>query len=170
MSISMQYDIIGGKELEKALRDLGAAVGQKGGPVKLALKAAAVPVLDEMQMGAAKHFVTGVLYESLSSKRHPNPLHLNEIYGVGVHTPGKKPPKGEDQNTGKAWYAQVVEYGGWHKAGPLKGFMRRALENNRKESTDIYSKRLAIGINRIAKKEGNKNAQAVAAKVRALHQ
>jgi hypothetical protein len=168
MSISIQTDVIGLKELEKALKDLGIAAGQKGGPVKNALRAAAQPVLASAQMDAAKHFQTGVLLESLKVMRHPNPRYLNEIQGVGVHNMGRRPPKGEDQNTGKPWYAEIVEYGGRGKTGPLKGFLRRALETNRDTSTKIYRTRLAVGIERIAKKVGNKNAAAVASKIKRL--
>jgi len=162
MSISLQYAITGGKELEAALREMGEAAGQKGGPVKLALKDAATPLLDEMQMRVAKHTDTGTLLESIEMKRHPNPIHLNEIYGVGVHRPGKR-------DGGGAWYAWVVEYGGWYKAGPLKGFARGTLEDNRRQTTNLYTKRLAARMIPLAKKIGHKNAQVVAAKVQALH-
>jgi hypothetical protein len=168
MSISLKIDVVGLKELEKALKDLGVEAGQKGGPVKNALRAAAQPVLDSAQMDAAKHSVTGALLESLKVIRHPDPKYLNEIQGVGVHRMGKRPPKGKDQKTGLPWYAQIVEYGGRGKSGPLKGFLRKALETNRQKSTLIYRKRLAVGIERIAKKVGNKNAAAVAAKVKRL--
>jgi hypothetical protein len=115
-----------------------------------------------MQMRVAKHTYTGDLINAIEMKRHPNPIGLNEIYGVGVHRPGKR-------GGGGAWYAWVVEYGGWYKAGPLKGFARGTLEDNRRQTTDLYSKRLAARILPLAKKIGNKNAQAVAAKVTALH-
>jgi hypothetical protein len=168
MSISLKIDVVGLKELEKALKDLGIAAGQKGGPVKNALRAAAQPVLDSAQMAAAKHTDTGTLLASLKVMRHPNPKYLNEIQGVGVHSMGKRPPKGADQDTGKPWYTDIVEYGGRGKSGPLKGFLRKALETNRQKSTLIYRKRLAVGIERIAKKVGNKNAAAVAAKIKRL--
>ena len=166
MSISLKTEIIGGKELERALRELGEAAGQKGGPVKLALKHAAVPVLDAMQMKVAKHTDTGTLLNSLAIRRHPNPRYLNEIFGVGVHSMGKRPLKGADQDTGKPWYAWIVEYGGWHSSGPLKGFARGSLEETRAQSTAIYAKDLGAGINKLAKKIGNKNAQVVNAKVK----
>ena len=112
MSIQLQTAITGGKELEQALRELGEAAGQKGGPVKLALKHAAGPVLEAMQMKVMKHTDTGTLLESLAIKRHPNPKYLNEIFGVGVHSMGERPVKGQKQDTGKPWYAWIVEYGG----------------------------------------------------------
>ena len=166
MSISLKTEIIGGKELERALRELGTAAGQKGGPVKLALKHAAVPVLDAMQMRVAKHTDTGTLLDSLAIRRHPNPRYLNEIFGVGVHSMGKRPLKGENKDTGKPWYAWIVEYGGWHDSHPLKGFARGSLESTRAEATAIYATDLGKGINKLAKKIGNKNAQVVNAKVR----
>ena len=168
MSISLKVEVTGLKELDKALKDLGIQAGQKGGPVKNALRAAAQPVLDSAQMDAAKHSDTGTLLESLKIIRHPNPKFLNEIQGVGVHRMGKRPGKGQDQDTGLPWYANIVEYGGRGKSGPLKGFLRSALETNRQKSTLIYRKRLAVGIERIAKKVGNKNAAAVASKIKRL--
>jgi hypothetical protein len=167
MSISLKTEIIGGKELERALRELGEAAGQKGGPVKLALKHAAEPTLAAMKARVARHSETRVLLNSLESKRHPNPKYLNEIYGVGVHKPGKRPPKGQGPRTTTPWYAWVVEYGGWHKSHPLKGFARGSLETTRAQATAIYASDLGKGINKLAKKIGNKNAQVIAAKVKA---
>ena len=79
---------------------------------------------------------------------------------------GKRPLKGEDKDTGKPWYARVVEYGGWHSSGPLKGFARNALETTRAQATAIYTTDLGKGINKLAKKIGNKNAQVVVAKAK----
>ncbi len=160
----MTTKIIGGKELLIALEALGKEAGQKGGPVKNALRAAAKPVLDAQLMEAAKHVDTGDLFASLKILRHPNPLHLNEIMGVGVHSMGKRPEKGQDQNTGKPWYAQIIEYGGRGGNHPLKGFMRRSLENNRDKSVKIYTVKLAAGIKKIARKIARENATAVNSK------
>ena len=168
MSISIKTEIIGGKELERALRELGEAAGQKGGPVKLALKHAAEPVLAAMKAKAVQHTQTRLLLNALKSQRIANPRLYNEIYAVGVYGVGKRPPKdATDKRATTPWYAYVVEYGGWHNSGPLKGFIRNALENNQNKVNTIYLTDLRTGINKIAKKIGNKNAQVVEAKVRA---
>ena len=166
MSIKTSMRVDGLKELEWALKELPKELtGKAGGPVKLALKAAAQPVLETAQGKAMVHSKTGTLMGALKVQRHPRPKYLNEIYGVGVD-PGKRPEKGAPQDTGKPWYAMIVEYGGRGKSGPLKGFMRQSLEVNREKSTKIYATKLATGIERIARKVGNENARRVAAKVR----
>ncbi len=65
MSIKMTTQFVGGKDLLIALEALGKEAGQKGGPVKNALRAAAQPVLETAQMEAMKHSKTGVLFGSL---------------------------------------------------------------------------------------------------------
>ncbi len=165
MSLLVNVEIIGGRELLKALKELGAAASQRGGPVKSALRKASLPILDSAQMSAAKHTDTGDLLASLKILRHPNPINLNEIYGVGVHSMGKRPERGKDQRTGKPWYAALVEYGGRGKSGPLKGFLRAAMESNRAKSNAIFRRELGAGIEKIAKKVGNENARKVGAKV-----
>ncbi len=153
----MTVEIIGQRELLKALKDLGAAVSQRGGPVKSALRKAGLPILEAAKSSAAQHVKTGDLLKSLAIKRHPNPRHLNEIYGVGVHNMGKRLEKG------KPWYAQIVEYGGRGKTHPLKGFLRTAMETNRDKAVAIFRKELGLGIEKEAKKVGNENARKVGA-------
>ena len=163
----MRVTFHGQKELEEALRQLPKELtGKAGGPVKLALKAAAQPVLESAQAQAMIHSDTGNLLASLKAMRHPNPRYLNELFGVGVHRMGKRPARGAPQDTGLPWYADIVEYGGRGKTGPLKGFMRQSMEKNRSKSEKIYSTKLAAGIERIAKKVGNENARKVAARVK----
>ena len=165
----LETKIEGLKELEQALKELPAhLVSHAGGPVKLALKAAAQPVLESQQAKAMIHSKTGNLMDSLRVMRHPNPKYLNELFGVGVRRLGKRPAKGAPQDTGLPWYADIVEYGGRGKTGPLKGFIRESLEKNRKKSALIYRKHLATSIERIARKVGNENARKVAAKVKKL--
>jgi len=155
----------GQKELEEALRQLPKELTAKaGGPVKLALKAAAQPVLEAQLARAMVHSDTGDLMKSLKVRRHPNPLYLNELFGVGVHRMGKRPADGK--RTGLPWYADIVEYGGRGKTGPLKCFIRQSMEKNRAKSEKIYSTKLAVGIERIARKVGNENARKVASQIK----
>ena len=62
----MRMTFHGQKELEEALRQLPKELtGKAGGPVKLALKAAAQPILEAQQMQAMIHSDTGDLLEDL---------------------------------------------------------------------------------------------------------
>jgi len=162
----MRVTFHGQKELEEALRQLPKELsGRAGGPVKLALKDAAQPVFEDQLAQAAIHADTGDLMASLKVMRHPNPR-ITELFGVGVSRMGKRPGKGQPQRTGLPWYADIVEYGGRGKTGPLKGMIRQSMEKNRTKSEKIYTTRLAVGIEKIARKIGNENARKVAAAAR----
>ena len=150
MSISLKVEVIGLRELEKALRDLGVAAGQKGGPVKTALMAAALPVLRSAQANVPVD--TGRLKKSIKRQRHPNPRYLNEIVGVGVDPGTKRSDKGG------AYYGYIVEF--------RQPFLRPAMESNREKSVQIFKRKLGASIEKIGKQVGNKNAQAVGAKAR----
>lgn len=157
--------VVGFSELEKSLREIRAEMGgAEGNIVASALrKAAKDTVLEAQKREVQQHTKTGRLLRSLKIVKHPNPRRWSELYGVGVHNMGKRPAKGGPDDGDLPWYASVVEYGGWNKSGPLKGFMRRSVEHNRKAFIDLFKRELAIKIGRVAKKIGNKNAQAVAA-------
>ena len=166
MSISLKVDVIGLRELEKALKDLGVAAGQKGGPVKTALMAAALPVLRSAQAKVPvsakgtfvgegekrKHVKPGRLKRAIKRQRHPNPRYLNEIVGVGVD-----PGTTRDDERG-AYYGYIVEF--------RQPFLRPAMESNREKSVQIFKRKLGASIEKIGKQVGNKNAQAVGAKAR----
>lgn len=157
MTIKMSMQVVGLKELEQALKELPKELsGKKGGPVKTALMAAALPVLRSAQANAAKR--TGRLRGAIKRQRHPNPKFLNEIVGVGVD------PGTSREDARGAWYGHFIEFG--TVKNPPRPFLRPALEANRKNSVLIYRKRLAIGIEKIAKQVGNENARRVAANVR----
>ncbi len=152
----LQAEVFGGKELLQALKELGDAAGQRGGPVKAAAWAAMEPVLaaakSNVHVSKGKKKDKGRLMRAIKRQRHSNPRYLNEIVGVGVD-PGKTrdDPKG-------AYYGYIEEF--------RHPFLRPAMEANRGKSTDIFARKLGAGIEKIAKKIGNKNAQAVGAKVR----
>ena len=102
---------------------------------------------------------TGRLKRSIFWKRERNPRRLNEIVYVGPRL-GKSR---EDPNG--AWYAAIVEFQGG-KDGVGKGFMRRSIDPDR--DTNTIRKRLATGIERVAKKVGNENAAKVGARIKKL--
>lgn len=173
MSISIKTEVIGLKELEKALKDLGEAAGQKGGPLKAALMAAALPV-----MRAAQGKVPvdeGDLRKAIKRTRIREPRAYNEIITVGVPMP--EWAEGSHAvliNKKQGGHGIFVEFGtGLPKSrNPFSGefmrarpFLRPALETSRTESIKIFSVKLGAGIEKIAKKVGNKNAAAVASKV-----
>ena len=119
-----------------------------------------------MKEKAAAHTKTGRLFRNLSIRKHPNPKHWSEVYGIGVHKTGKRPRKGEPDSGDLPWYASIVEYGGRGKSGPLKGFMRQSLEQNQTSLVAKFKTSAGQKIERAAKKIGNKNLQAVGAKAR----
>jgi len=153
MSIKTTVSVDGLKELEAALKELGSEVaGQRGGLVRTALMGAALPILREAQARAPVD--TGRLKGAIKRQRHKNPKYLNEIVGVGVD-PGRTrdDPKG-------AWYGFIVEAN--------KPFLRPAFEANRENSVKLFRTKLAAGIEKAAKKIGNKNAAAVGARIKKL--
>lgn len=153
MSVKTTIDVTGLKELEEALKELGSEVaGRNGGLVRTALMGAALPVLRDAQ--ARVPVDTGRLRDSIKRQRHKNPKYLSEIVGVGVD-----PGRSRDDESG-AWYGYIVE--------ARHPFLRPALESNREEAVLLFRKKLAAGIERVAKKVGNKNAAAVGAKVKRL--
>jgi len=175
MSIRLQHAITGGKELEDALRELGTAAGQKGGPVKTALMAAALPVLREAQGRVPVD--KGDLRKAIKRSRIREPRAYNEIITIGVPMPEWASGRHAVlTNKAQGGHGLFVEFGTGlpKKSTPFSGefmqarpFLRPALENNRVNSTTIYATKLAAGIEKIAKRVGNKNARKVASKVRA---
>jgi HK97 gp10 family phage protein len=173
MSISIKTEVLGLKELEKALKDLGEAAGQKGGPVKTALMAASLPVLREAQGRVPVD--EGDLRRAIKRKRIRDPRAYNEIIVIGFPYP--EWAQGRHAvltNKKQGGHGIFVEFGTGlpKKHDPFSGkfmqarpFLRPALENNRDNSTRIFTIKLATGIEKIAKKVGNENARRVASKV-----
>ena len=179
MSVRILYDIAGGKELEKALKDLRAKMhGDEGNLVAKALMKAAHPVWREAQArapvsagdvgaftplnfsrGGAKIVGTrfkdqpGRLRKAIKRKRHPNPRYLNELVGIGGESGGTR-----DDPTG-AYYGHFVEFG-TVKMG-AQPFLRPAIESNRFLVTRIYGTDLGRGIEREGNKIGQRNKSKV---------
>lgn len=161
MSVKVSVDVLGLRELEKALKSLGSEVaGKNGGLVRTALMAAALPVLRSAQVYAEASRDTGKLAEALTRSRQSKvdpDIDANEAVDVGLFSRGKGK---------KVFYGKFLEFGTSRQ--PAQPFLRQALESNVKESTDIFRKKLATGIERVAKKIGNKNAQEVGARIKKL--
>lgn len=153
MSIKTTVDVTGLKELEDALNELGSEVaGKNGGLVRTALMGAALPILKEAK--ARVPVDTGRLKNAIKRQRHRNPKYLSEIVGIGVD-----PGRNRDDESG-AWYGFIVE--------ARKPFLRPAFEANRDNTVQTFRQKLAAGIERAAKKIGNKNAAAVGARIKKL--
>lgn len=158
MTIKPTISVTGLSELETALKELGSEVaGKNGGLVRNALMAAAKPVLEMAQELVPKD--TGKLAKGLKRSRQKEidpDLPVNEAVDVGLIS---------RRGTGTA-YGAFVEFGTSIK--PARPFLRPALESNVQNSTDIFRRNLATGIERVARKIGNKNAQAVGARIKKL--
>ena len=178
MSDGIQFQAIGGAELDKALRDLRAQMGGKeGNLVKNALSyvsrnsikkdiVAAAPVSKEgtsIDWGYAggkykivgpKKAPPGRLQRAISSVVHRNP-HLSELVGTGVFAKSLGNSRNDPDG---AWYAHIVEH--------RTGFMRNAFKHNAEKYSREVSRQLATGIQRVARKIGDENSRAVAAKVK----
>lgn len=158
MTVQTTIDVVGLKELEAALKDLGSEVaGKNGGLVRTALMGAALPVMRTAQSLAPVD--SHKLEKSIKRSRQKDPdpdLNANEAVDVGLIS---------KRGTGIA-YGGFVEFGTVKMAA--RPFLRPALESNVRESTMLFRKRLAAGIERVAKKIGNKNAAAVGARIKKL--
>jgi len=157
MSIQTKIEIIGLAELEKVLKQLPAELVSKGGrgagnPVFQALNKAADPVLESMRNLAP--YDSGRLRGAIKKQRHPKPLYLTELVGVGVD-----PGRSRNDKTG-AWYGYIVE--------ARTGFMKRAAQKNQGRVVEIFRTELATRLERIAKKIGDENSRAVAARIKSL--
>jgi hypothetical protein len=165
MSVKITTEVIGLQELHKALIDLGSEVaGKGGGLVKNAIRAAARDVKKRQVSGAPQSkkgsavAPAGRLKRSIRIiRRHPD--RINELIVVGPLA-----GKSRDDPNG-AWYASIVEFQGG-EGGKGKGFMRKSLK--RDKDTNTIRRSLAVNIERVAKKVGNKNAAAVGAKIKRL--
>ena len=177
MSIKTSMRVDGLKELEWALKELPKELsGKNGGPVKTALMAAALPVLRMAQ--ARVPVAEGDLRRAIKRKRVREPRAYNEIITVGFPMPEWQPgTHAVLTNKKQGGHGMFVEFGTGlpKKRTPFSGefmqarpFLRPALESNREVSTKIYRTKLAAGIEKIAKQVGNKNAAAVANRVKRL--
>ena len=166
----LTYKVVGLREMERALQDLvkdvegKGLVGARGGPVKSALWAAALPVLRQAKANVARFSKTGRLKNAIVRQRHKRPRILSEIVGVGVR-PGRS-----RQDKSGAFYANAVHQGARTEFGTLKmkarPFLRNAMESKRGEALGIFSRKLGAGIEKIAIKIGNQNAAKIGARAR----
>jgi hypothetical protein len=167
---TVNFEVHGLREMEKALKDLRVEMGGKeGNIVATSLRNAGKDtILFSMISQAARHQKTGRLIRALKIIRHPRPSGWSELYGIGVHKTGKRPAKGEADNGLLPWYAAIVEYGGKGKSGPLKGFMREAAESNKEAFVAKFRAEAGQRIEKAAKKIGNENLRAVGSRIRNL--
>ena len=158
MSVQITTHLAGLEELEKALKELGSEVaGKNGGLVRTALMGAALPVLRTAQGTAPVR--EGDLQRSLKRSRQKKvdpALGANEAVDVGLIS---------RRGRGIA-YGGFVEFGTSRMAA--RPFLRNALQSNVTESTGLFRKRLAMGIERLGKKIGNANAAKVGARIKKL--
>jgi HK97 gp10 family phage protein len=166
MSLPITFKVHGLRELEKALIELGSEVaGKNGGLVRTALMGAALPVLQDAKARAPRskqkigkswvHMADTIVR---SRAKEPDPeIKANEVIEVGLFGRGKGK---------RIFHGSLVEFGTTKM--PARPFLRPALEQNAESSTKIFRTKLAGGIQRVAKKIGNKNAAAVGARVKKL--
>ncbi len=162
------YRVHGLKEMEQALLDLvknvegKGLVGARGGPVKSALWAAALPVLKQAKINVPKK--THRLKNAIVRQRHKRPRVLSEIVGVGI-----RPGSSRADKKG-AFYANPVHEGAKTEFGTLKmparPFLRNAMNSKRAEALGIFSRKLGAGIEKIAIKIGNQNAARIGARAK----
>lgn len=160
MSIRVQQEIIGLRELEKALKELSGEMSRRGDTapnlVKNALSyAARTSVKPRMQALAPKD--TGRLANSIFHKLERSPRILSEVAYVGPRA-----GKSRDDPNG-AWYAAIVNARGG-AGGRGKGFMQRSIVPQ--EDVRVIAGNLGAGIERVAKKIGAANLQAVGSKAK----
>ena len=166
MTIQVTTEIHGLRELEKALIDLGSEVaGKNGGLVRTALMGAALPVMKTAKATVAVSTPAddddGIHIRDVITRSRQNPvdpeMKANEAVDVGLFARGKGK---------KMIYGQFLEFGTSKMAA--QPFLRRALETNQRESINLFRKKLATGIERVAKKIGNENAAKVGARIKKL--
>jgi len=155
VSVKTTIDVVGLKELEAALKELGSEVaGKNGGLVRTALMGAALPVLRDMQNNVPVD--TGDLKKQIKRSRDKDSKIAQEVIDVGLISRKRRGIN----------YGSFIEFGTRLKAA--RPFMRPALDANKHNSTELFRKKLAAGIERVAKKIGNKNAAAVGARIKKL--
>ena len=160
MTLTVQTNIYGLKELDKALSQLPKElVGKAGGPLKTALMAAALPVLRTAQQTVPDRDDipnTGLLSSMIKRRRATKNRKGSETVQVFI--------RGNKQQRKDAYYAPWLEFGAKGLA-PTRWFTK-SLESNRTNSVEIFRKNLAGSVERIARKIGNENLRAVGAQLK----
>jgi hypothetical protein len=160
MSVKVNFEVHGLKELQKALTELPKElVSNKGGPVKTALMAATLPVMRTAQSTIPDRDDipnTGLLASMIRRRRATKVRAGSEAVQVYV--------RGNKKQMRDAYYAPWLEFGA--KGLPGTRWFTKSLESNAQNSVNIFKTHLASSIEKIAKKIGNENSRAVAAKAR----
>ena len=162
MTVKTSVRVDGLAELEDALKEIGSEVaGKNGGLVRTALMGAGLKMMRDMQ--GAVPVDEGDLKASIGRKRVKNPKGLSEAIEVGAK--GRRGPKKDD--SGRTFlHPRWLEYG--TRLQPAQPFIRPAFNSNRDDAVKMFRKKLAAGIERVAKKVGAANAQKVGARIKKL--
>lgn len=162
MSVKIQFDVHGLKELHDALTKLPKElVSNNGGPVKSSLMSATLPVLRTAQQTVPdrddipnRERLAGAVRRRRATKV-PQGREAVQVY--------VRAGKNRDDETG-AYYAPWVEFGA--KGLPPTRWFTKSLESNAENSINIFKNKLAGHINRISRKIGAENLRAVSAKAK----
>lgn len=140
-------------DLARALKALPPEIASKnGGPLKTALRAAAVVIQDDAKSRAPVD--SGVLRDAISVKRDPRPLDVTERYVVKPTRSRRvqriiKTKKGNIGST-SAWYWHFLEFG--TKYITARPFMRPAFDSQKSNALQAFIGKLQTGIKRAAAK------------------
>lgn len=139
--MTITVEIKGLRELDKALRELGAEVGAK--TLRSALRDAAKPVLEQAQRDAPPD-VTGNLRKQLKLRTSINRRGKRgraEVARVRV-------------GVTKVPYIAAIEFGTSRQEA--KPFLRQSLIENSAKSLDIFKDRLAVRIEQVRKRNARR--------------
>jgi len=141
--VKVDVKVNGLAELAAALKQLPAEVASKnGGPLRVALRAAARVVADAAEVRAPKD--TGRLGRAIAIQVDRNPGNVTERIVV-------RPRAGKSRTDPKgAWYWHFLEFGTVKQ--PAQPFIRPAFDAVKNEALSAFKNRLAKGIVRAAKR------------------
>lgn len=135
--------IRGLKDLDDALKALPREIaGKNGGPLRTALRSAAVVIRNRAMELAPKE--TGRLSRAIVIRRDKTPAPVNERFVI-------KPRKGASRRDLRgAYYWHFVEFG--TEKNPAQPFLRPAYDQTNQSALDTFKRRLAVGIKSAAKR------------------
>ena len=149
----VKVNVNGLSDLAKALKELPPEIASKnGGPLKTALRAAAVVIQKDAKTRAPVD--SGVMRDAINVMRDPRPGNVTERYVVKP-TRSRKVQRivrtaGGNKGSTDAWYWRMVEFG--TKFMPARPFMRPAFDSQAGAALDKFKDILAAGIKRAARK------------------
>jgi HK97 gp10 family phage protein len=154
------------QELGEALRALGEEVQRGGGPLKRALRAGAMLLVEDAQARAPVD--KGNLRISIRAVRDSNPRARGrtEAYFIGARR-GKAPRdrrRGKKKDVpwtltpGTAYYAPFIEFGVPVHGRPARPFLRPAFEATREKILALFKAHLAADIAKIAARQARRSA------------